>query len=99
MPSTHSTSVVALLVLIGLRDGVDSGLFGLALLFATIVLYDAVMVRRSVGEQGSAIQMLIKMTGSSIPLPRAAKGHRPAELLVGAFLGGIIGVVVFFATQ
>ncbi len=99
MPSTHSTSVVALLVMIGLRDGTDSGLFSLALLFAVIVMYDTIILRRSVGDQGTAVQALIKTMKSTIVLPRAAKGHTPYELVAGAVLGLVIGVVVFFATN
>jgi len=99
MPSSHSATVVALVVLIGLKDGVDSGLFGLAVLFASIVMYDAVMVRRSSGEQGIAIQELIKEQKSAVALPRAAKGHTPVEVLVGAILGAVIGLVVFLATR
>ena len=99
MPSTHAASVTALLVVIALYDGTDSGLFGLALLFAIIVMYDAVMVRRSVGDQGNAVQELIRALKSTIVLPRAAKGHTPAELAVGVLLGVVIGLVVFFATK
>lgn len=99
MPSAHSATVVALVTMIALRDGVQSGLFGLAMLFAAIVMYDAVMVRRSSGEQGHAIQQLIKEQGSKVKLPRAAKGHEPLEVLVGAALGVLIGLVVFLATK
>lgn len=99
MPSAHSATVVALVTVIGLKDGIDSGLFALAALFAGIVMYDAMMVRRSSGEQGIAIQQLIKEQKSSIPLPRAAKGHTPLEVLAGAVLGFIIGLVVFLATK
>ena len=99
MPSAHSAAVMALLSVIALRDGVDTGLFGLAALFSAIVMYDAVMVRRSSGEQGKAIQQLIKEQKSSVALPRAAKGHTPMEVAVGALLGLIIGVVVFLATR
>ena len=99
MPSAHSASVVALCVLIGLRDGFDTGLFGLAALFAGVVMYDAVMVRRSSGEQGMALQSLIKEQKSNVPLPRAAKGHTPVEVLIGAVLGAVIGSVVFLATK
>lgn len=99
MPSAHSATVVALVVVIGLRDGIDSGLFGLAALLASIVMYDAMMVRRSSGEQGKAIQQLIKEQKSSVPLPRAAKGHTPVEVLIGGALGSLIGVVVFLATK
>lgn len=99
MPSAHSASVAALTVVIGLRDGFDSGLFGLAMLFASIVMYDAIMVRRSSGEQGAAIQQLIREQKSKVALPRAAKGHTPVEVAAGALLGLIIGVVVFLATK
>jgi len=99
MPSAHSASVVALVTIIGLHDGTSSGLFAVAALFAAIVMYDAVMVRRSSGEQGVAIQKLIKEQKSSVPLPRAAKGHTPLEVAVGALLGALVGIVVFFATK
>lgn len=99
MPSAHSATVVALVVVIGLRDGIDSGLFGLASLLASIVMYDAMMVRRSSGEQGKAIQQLIKEQKSTVPMPRAAKGHTPVEVLIGGALGSVIGLVVFLATK
>ncbi|HET6747601.1 MAG TPA: divergent PAP2 family protein [Candidatus Saccharimonadales bacterium] len=99
MPSAHSATVVALVVVVALRDGLESGLFAVAALLAGIVMYDAVMVRRSSGEQGVAIQQLIKEQKSSVSLPRAAKGHTPMEVLVGALLGLIIGLVVFLATK
>lgn len=99
MPSSHSACAVGLATLVGLIDGVDSALFGLAFLFAMIVMYDAVMVRRSSGEQGIAIQELIKLGKAKIVLPRAAKGHTPLEVLVGAVLGVILGLVVFLATK
>jgi hypothetical protein len=98
MPSAHSAAVVAMLTIIGLKDGINSGLFGLAVLFAVIVMYDAVKVRRSAGEQGMAIHKLIKVTGSKVNLPRVAKGHTPTEVALGAVLGAAIGIVVFIAT-
>ncbi len=99
MPSSHSATVVALATVAACKDGVDSGLFAVTALFAAVVMYDAVMVRRSSGEQGVAIQQLIKSLKSNVRLPRAAKGHTPLEVLVGALLGVAIGLVVFFATK
>ena len=98
MPSSHSTTVVALVTVIGMRDGIGSGLFGLGALFALIVMYDAVKVRRSSGEQGIAIQSLIKEQNSKVKLPRAAKGHTPLEVVIGAAFGVLIGIVVFLST-
>lgn len=99
MPSAHSATVVALLVVIGAKDGIDSAIFGLAALLSAIVMYDAVMVRRSSGEQGVALISLLKETKSTIPRPRTAKGHTPIEVLAGALVGLIVGVVVFLATR
>jgi acid phosphatase family membrane protein YuiD len=99
MPSSHSTTVASIVTLIGLRDGFDSGLFGLAALFALIVMYDAAKVRRSSGEQGIAIQQMIREQKSKIKLPRAAQGHTPLEVSIGALLGVLIGVVVFLSTN
>lgn len=96
MPSAHSASVIALLVVIGLRDGIETPLFALATLFAGIVMYDAVMVRRSSGEQGDSLTQLIKETKSSVRIPRSAKGHTPMEVIVGSLIGFLIGLVVFF---
>jgi len=99
MPSAHSASVVALLVVIGFKDGVDSAIFGLALLFAAVVMYDAVMVRRSSGEQGVALRWLFHHFDLTPDAPfRTAKGHLPREVLGGAIVGAIIGLVVYFAT-
>ena len=33
MPSSHSATVMSMATIIGLRDGINSGLFGLAVLF------------------------------------------------------------------
>lgn len=99
MPSAHSATAAALAVVVGMYNGFDSAIFGVTVLVATIVMYDAVMVRRSSGEQGMALRRLLVEQKSTIPLPRAAKGHTPLEVLVGAFLGVCIGMVVFLATK
>lgn len=99
MPSAHTASVIALMTVIGLKDGTDSGLFAIAALFAAIVMYDAVMVRRSAGEQGKAIHSLIQELKSKTRLPRAAKGHEPLEVAVGAIVGLGVGLFVFFVTK
>ncbi len=94
MPSAHSASVMALLVTIGWIDGVDSAAFAVAALFASIVMYDAMMVRRSSGEQGAALKKLLKEQKSKVAVPRVSKGHTPLEVAVGALLGSIVGTVV-----
>lgn len=96
MPSSHSATTVALATVIAIRDGVESPLFAVAALFAAIVMYDAVMVRRSSGEQGVAITALIAERKSTVRPPRAAKGHEPLEVMVGLALGVAIGIIVSY---
>ena len=99
MPSSHTATVIALMTVVGLKNGVESAVFGIATLFAAIVMYDAVMVRRSSGEQGAAISELIKEQKSKVKVPRAAKGHEPLEVAVGALVGIIVGLFTFFITR
>lgn len=99
MPSAHTATTVALAVFVGLKDGIDSAVFGVATMLALIVMYDAVMVRRTVGEQGETLEKLIELAENEpIVKPRSAKGHTLPEVIVGAVVGLIIGSVVFFAT-
>lgn len=98
MPSSHSATTVALATIIGLVDGYGSGLFAVAALFSIIVMYDALKVRRSSGEQGIALRQLIKEQKSEVKLPRVALGHTPAEVLVGASIGVVVAIVVFLST-
>lgn len=98
MPSAHSATVIALVTTIGFVDGIGTPVFALAVTFAAVVMYDAVMVRRSSGEQGTALVTLFTQLKSKIILPRVAKGHSPLEVFVGAILGYVIGFVVFLAT-
>lgn len=99
MPSSHATTVVAVWTVTLLDVGAGSPLFGIVMLFALIVCYDAVKVRRSSGEQGEAIAGLISATKADVRVPRAAKGHTPVEVAAGAVLGVIIGSIVFITTN
>ena len=55
MPSGHSATVSALAVVCGLMDGFNSATFGLACIFAIVVMHDALGVRRETGKQAVSI--------------------------------------------
>lgn len=99
MPSAHSATVVALASVIAMESGVDSPLFAVALLFAAVVMYDAMMVRYSSGEQGEAILSILGKLESNIQHPKVAKGHLPAEVAAGALIGIVTAAVVFLITK
>ncbi len=100
MPSGHSASVVSLAAVIYAHEGL-SNLFAVAAVFAMITVYDALVARRSIGEQGEALIRLIeKSPFAKDPMPRVALGHKPLEVLAGTGLGLLIGIsVAFFITQ
>lgn len=99
MPSGHSAAVTTLALLVGLIEGFDTVLFALSGLFAVIIMYDAAKVRRSSGEQGEALNSLIREQSSRVRLVRVAYGHMPHEVLAGAAIGVFVAIVVFFATK
>ena len=99
MPSAHSATVVALTVAIGFGEGFGSGLFALAFLLSSIVMYDAMMVRYSSGRQGDLLNRFLKEQKSTLKPVRVAHGHTTLEVVVGAVLGALIGIVVFFTMK
>ncbi len=93
MPSSHAALMLSLLTIISFRDGTASAAFGIVLVLSMIVLYDAVNVRRSVGEQGPVLLELAKKANirASIHL---ARGHRITEVIVGGLIGIATAIVV-----
>ncbi len=98
MPSAHTAVVMALISAIYIREGITE-LFALSVCFAAIVIYDALVARRSIGEQGVALQKLLKDAKYKGKLPVIALGHKPLEVLVGAGIGIIVGVFVAIFTS
>jgi acid phosphatase family membrane protein YuiD len=98
MPSAHSATVVSIAVMIGLGEGWNSALFALSAVLAAVVIYDGVMVRFSSGQQGDALNDLLKEQKSHISPVRVAHGHTLVEVLAGAVIGVVVAVVAFFTT-
>ncbi len=59
MPSAHSATVCALTVSMSRATGISSPEFALAVLFATVVMYDAMGVRRAAGEHAKVINAML----------------------------------------
>lgn len=95
MPSAHTAGVIALTTVVGSRVGIESPLFGICLTLAGVVMYDSLGVRRATGQNTMAIQLLSNKlhTGSRIST-LLAKGHTPLQVLAGAILGIVIGVIL-----
>ena len=97
MPSSHSAIVVSIATLIGKYEGVETPIFALAVIFAFIVMYDAAGVRRAAGKQAKLLNKIIETPGlTSIEVQEKlveVLGHTPIQVIVGALIGGIVGLI------
>ena len=97
MPSAHAALVCALAITSARILGVDSEIFAISVLFAAVVMYDAMGVRHAVGEQAKIINRLVDSleeeegennTGEL----KEVLGHTPLEVLAGALLGILVAI-------
>ena len=97
MPSSHSAVVVALCTMIGKNYGINSAIFGLSVVFAFVVMYDAAGVRRAAGKQAKLLNKIVQTPGlSNVEVTEKLQevlGHTPTQVSVGAFIGLIVGLV------
>ena len=97
MPSSHSSTVCALVTAVALNYGFDTYEFAMAAVFAIIVMYDAMNVRREAGEHAKWINLITTTLQPDIPIERKFKeylGHTPLQVLMGAFLGVATAFVI-----
>ena len=98
MPSSHSAVVMALSTMIGKNEGFGTPIFAISFAFAMVVMYDAAGVRRAAGKQAQLLNKLVEtpgLTGIQVQEKLVeVLGHTPKQVLVGALIGIIVGVVV-----
>ena len=106
MPSSHSAFVTALVAIIGLKLGIFSPIFAVSLVFAFIVVRDAVGLRQYLGEHGRILNELVedlkeepdKPLNQEYPHLLEKIGHTPTQVIVGALIGfavSLIGYLIF----
>ncbi|KAJ6830083.1 uncharacterized protein M6B38_126040 [Iris pallida] len=66
MPSTHSASVVAAATSVGLERGFSDSVFGMSVVFAALVMYDAQGVRKEAGNHAKVLNRILKAEEASI---------------------------------
>lgn len=96
MPSSHSALVTSLSTSVGFVEGFSSPIFIVMAFLASIVVRDAVGVRRSAGEQARVINMIIRESNISTKTPintlREVDGHTIPDVAVGITLGFFVAV-------
>lgn len=97
MPSSHSAAVAALATSCGIQYGLNSPYFAIAIVFGSIVIYDATGVRRAAGRHAEILNSLILEMSHLFEegdKPKALKtllGHTYPQVFMGTLLGIFIG--------
>ncbi|XP_057955866.1 uncharacterized protein LOC131149440 [Malania oleifera] len=99
MPSSHSATVTALAMAIGLQDGTGASSFAIAVVLACVVMYDASGVRLHAGRQAELLNQIVIELPPEHPLSSArplrdSLGHTPLQVIVGAVLGCIVAFLM-----
>ena len=103
MPSSHSSTVCALVVSSGIRCGVSSSEFAVSFVLAAVVMYDAIGVRRETGKQAKLLNMILEQDFFKLnnrefqEKMKEFVGHTPLHVLAGAVLGIINALLVNMA--
>lgn len=93
MPSAHSAVVTSLATTVGMTQGFGSAVFGITVILAMIVMYDAAGVRQSVSQQSVVLNRIVRelrlkhsITSLEADM-RELIGHTPFQVIVGAVFG------------
>lgn len=87
MPSSHSAFVASLVIIVWRKTGLESVEFALAICFASIVWYDAVVTRKVLGEQGKLLNRIQHWQHF-----RERLGHSLLEVCGGIVFGALVTV-------
>lgn len=99
LPSSHSAFVCGLASGVAVSDGLASTNFAIAAVFAAIVMYDALSLRREAGKHADILNelLLISVIKDAFKEREALKallGHTPLEVVAGAALGIATGLLM-----
>lgn len=99
MPSSHASTVAALCISCARLYGVESPVFAVTFVLASVVMYDAAGVRRAAGEHAKILNRLLEGLTSGDPTLAEASlkeliGHTPLQVAMGALLGIVLPFVI-----
>ena len=95
MPSAHSAVVTCLATMIGKYEGITTAEFAISFFVAFVVMNDAAGLRKNVGRQAKVLNAILtnnNKTGAK--KLQEMTGHTPIQVLVGAAIGILIGILV-----
>ena len=100
-PSSHTSAMTTLTLLLGARHGFNSPYFSIAFVLSGIIIVDALSVRREVGEHSKTLNEIFadKILGKrlheivDVKIFRELIGHTVFEVFTGFLLGILVAVL------
>ena len=108
MPSGHSATVTAMALMTGFRLGFGNPIFGIAMIFAIVVMHDATGVRQEAGKHARSIIELTEIFNEylvehdeevKLEKVKTLVGHTPLQVVCGAGVGIIVVVLYLVITK
>jgi acid phosphatase family membrane protein YuiD len=101
MPSSHSAVVCGLSTASIIQNGTGSPITAICLIMSMVVMNDALGVRYETGKQSKIINKIVKeiFSGSPEEVNTGLKelvGHTPFQVLIGAFFGVAVAILMKF---
>ncbi len=93
--SNHSAIVSSTAAFIALQEGIQHPAFGVAVTLAFIVILDAGALRRQIGKQAEAINLLTTQYQPSSVRLRERMGHTYMEIFGGIVVGITVAFVIW----
>lgn len=111
MPSSHTAFVTALTLAFGLTEGIASPYFAISFVFASVIIHDAVGIRREAGKHATVlnqmkeeIALIVKEVSKGTERDdevvetklKELLGHEPFEAFAGLILGVLLTLGYYF---
>lgn len=93
MPSGHTVSVTSLACALYLEAGFST-IFVFGVIFALLIIYDALRVRTIIGQQSHIINQLMENEPGFEKLDEQV-GHKASEVVASIILGIVIPILVY----
>lgn len=111
MPSSHSALVTSLTLAFLLTEGIHSAHFAISFVFASVIIHDAVGIRREAGKHATVLnqmkeefELIIKEVSKGTErntevVEKKLKellGHEPIEAATGTLFGALLTLLYYF---